>query len=315
MPLHRILFAASTLAVLAGCTSTGPAQGQARAAACAVGTDDVPALALQDGTQPGAVGLLAGPQPGRVDTALAAAGLQASDAVAVNAYLLTGGGRAVLVDAGGGEALPPYRGALEAQLPAAGHAPAAVTDILVTHLHADHVGGLTRGGERMFPQAVVHIHAAEAGFWLDPALAQRMPEPLRPVIRAIQASLQPYQQAGRIRTFAYGDEVVPGVRALDAGGHTPGHTVYLAGTGRHALLLSGDLLHVPAVQAAHPEIGMRFETDPEAARIARARLLAQAAASEWTVLAAHAPYPGRGQVAAAGAAYTWRAAGTCAGAR
>lgn len=312
MLFDRLLCAAATLAMLSSCATPERERTQElpMGTACQVGTPTVPAVALLDGVQPGAVGLLAGAGPGQLDAALAAAGLRSSDPVAVHAFLLSGSGRRILIDAGGGAALPPYRGQMEEQLRAAGVAPDQVTDILLTHLHADHVGGLARAGVPVFPRAVIHVHAADARFWLDPALAQRMP-PLRPVLEAIQASLAPYVKAGRLATFEYGAEVVPGVRALDAGGHTPGHTAYLAGGGAEAVLAAGDLLHVPPVQAAHPEIGMRFETGEVQARASRERLLAQAAAAGWTLLAAHADFPGAGQLVARGAAYTWQPRTQC----
>jgi len=261
--------------------------------------------ALQDGVQPAVSEALTNIEPARLKEALHAAGEADPASSPVNAYVFTLGGRVVLVDAGGGNALPPYQGQLAAMLRGAGYAPEQVTDILITHMHADHVGGLLDGGAMQYPNATVHVHAQEAGFWLAPALPERAPAQFRPLILAIQSALRPYTQAGRVRTFGYGAEILPGVFAQDAGGHTPGHTVFLWKQEGAQALFWGDLIHVAGVQLARLDVGTRYDSSAPAAAQARQRWLAASAREGWTVFGAHMPYPGIGTVVADGDHFRW----------
>lgn len=225
--------------------------------------------------------------------------------VPVNVFVFKLGERVVLVDAGGGSGLPGYRGMLAERLRAASVHAAQVTDILITHMHGDHVGGLSEAGKPLYPNATVHVHAAEAKFWLAPELPARAPEQFRPIILGIQASVSPYAQAGRVKTFEYGAQVLPGVFAEDAAGHTPGHAVYLWKQEGATALFWGDLVHAAGVQLTHPEVGSRFDSRPPEALASRTRWLAQAAREGWTVFGSHMPFPGVGRLEKSGAAYGW----------
>lgn len=261
--------------------------------------------ALQDGVQPAVSEALTSIAPARLKEALHAAGEADPASSSVNAYVFRLGGRVVLVDAGGGGAAPPYEGRLAAMLRNAGYAPEQVTDILITHMHADHVGGLLDGAAMQYTNATVHVHAKEAGFWLAPELPERAPAQFRPLILSIQSALRPYTQAARVRTFDYGAEILPGITAQDAGGHTPGHTVFLWKQEHAQALFWGDLIHVASVQLGHLGVGTRYDSSAPAATQARQRWLAASAREGWTVFGAHMPYPGIGTVAAEGEGYRW----------
>ncbi|GAB3918616.1 MBL fold metallo-hydrolase [Microlunatus endophyticus] len=216
---------------------------------------------------------------------------------AVNTFLFESGGRLVLVDAGVGTAFGPGTGHLMANLEAAGVHPADVDDILITHLHADHVYGvLAPGGTPAFPRAIVRAATLEADFWLDP---QACPEinvgPPQTHQRAVEA-LAPYRASGRFQTFAYGEQPVPGITAVDLHGHTPGHAGYLLDAGATGVLFWGDMVHNYAVQLPAPHVVVSMDNDRSTAHRTRARALDEIHRNGWVAGGTHLPFPGLGRV-------------------
>lgn len=207
--------------------------------------------------------------------------------VPVNAFLVQVRGKTVLVDTGGGGNKAPGwdTGHLLEQLASTGVAPAQVDLIVVTHFHSDHAYGLLLLGPmvtRIFPNATLRISHAEREFWLgDPA---KVPELFRERVLWFRAVVASFQAAGRFATFEDGEELAPGVRTLPSRGHTPGHTVYVFGAPGNELWCTGDLVHLGAVQLAHPEAYMAFDSDGASA-VASRRALLRAAAAEEAVLA------------------------------
>ena len=147
--------------------------------------------------------------PAAVASVLAAAGAPTDDVtLGVDALLVVEPGRTVLIDTGLG---PNVGGVLMQSLAQAGVAPATVTDVLITHSHGDHVGGLvTAGGALAFPNAVIRMSAPEWAF-MQANKAQA----------ALVATITP-----KVRTFAPGSLVLPGITAIVLPGHTPGHSGY-----------------------------------------------------------------------------------------
>lgn len=184
---------------------------------------------------------------------------------AVNVFIVEfkADGRRVMIDAGFGSP----RGELLAEMRAAGLAPESVSDVLVTHIHPDHVGGLPD-----FPNAKVHVAREEYEAWArDPArkgLAKYLPD------------------ESRLDLFSYGVELFPGLTALKVPGHTPGHTVFRM-KDRYFV---GDLVHAAALQLAHPAFCARYDVDPPLAAASRRRALREFR-GEW--FGAHIPFPGR----------------------
>lgn len=196
----------------------------------------------------------------------------------VNVIVLRRGGRDVLVDAGNGGT----RGAMLSVLRTAGIQPDAIKDILLTHMHGDHIGGLTdASGSAVFPNATLHVSLPERDHWLK-----------QPGRNGIQARKVFAAYAGRVKTFAFGENPLPGVTALDASGHTPGHTAFET----DALLIIGDLLHAAAIQIPRPEVSSTYDVDPAKAAATRLRLYERAAASGKPVAGMHLPYPGLGRI-------------------
>ncbi len=207
----------------------------------------------------------------------------------VNTFLVQGAGSTILIDAGAGGSMGPMLGKLQANLAAAGVGPENVDMILLTHLHRDHFGGLASAtGEAVFPRAELVIPQSEADFWLDEAKAAAAPDDRRPTFTAARAAVAPYRE--RLRLFDGGD-VAPGVTAHPLPGHTPGHSGYFVGSGNDRLLVWGDVVHVPDVQARRPEVGMVFDIDPGLAVQTRRDVLEMAARDRLMVAGMHMHFP------------------------
>ena len=226
---------------------------------------------------------------------------------AVNAFLIDMGNKVVLVDTGMGNLAGPTTGHLLANLRDAGFTPEDIDDILITHLHPDHVGGLILSdGRPAFPRAMVHVAAAETTFWLDPKAAANASGIEKQVRNIAMAALGPYQSSGRLSTFREGEAPMPNVRSLAEPGHTSGHTGYIVGEGESRLLLWGDLVHSYSVQLPMPGVTFQHDGDPSRAAASRNAVLRRAAAERWWIGAAHLPFPGLGHVRSEGTTgYAW----------
>ncbi len=203
--------------------------------------------------------------------------------LSVDALLVKDGKHVVLIDTGVG-------GALQQSLALAGVKPEAITDILITHAHGDHVGGIAPGGTLAFPNATVHMSAAE---WTS---VQGDAEQAA-LVKAIGA---------HIKTFAPGAEVVPGITSVSIKGHTPGHVGYEIRSGKDRLLDIGDTAHSSIVSLAKPQWLMGYDGDKQVGRDSRVALLTKLSKSHELIFAPHFPYPGVGQVAADGDHFTWQ---------
>lgn len=226
---------------------------------------------------------------------------------AVNAYLVNTGSQLVLLDTGMG----PHRGAalghIAENLKAAGYAPEQVDLVLLTHLHGDHEGGLTDAqGRACFPRARVLAAAGEAGYWLSPEALAAAPERVRASGAFAAKMTAPYLASGQWGVFAQGAEPAPGIRALAAYGHTPGHTAFLVESRGQRLLVWGDLVHAHAVQFARPGVAIEFDIDTAAAVATRKALFKLAAGERLLVAGMHLPFPGVGRVRDdGGGAFAW----------
>jgi len=263
-------------------------------------------IALSDGLfDLPAEALLIERRPGDVRHLLADAGLPDVVCSTVNAYLIDLGDTRVLMDAGAGTLQGPGLGRVLVHMRQAGYAPEDIDLILLTHLHPDHVGGITNEGKAVFSRATVCVDEREAAFWYDRAHATFVDESVRESFDGAAASLQPYREAGRFMTFRSGRQLAPGVTAIALDGHTVGHTGFCVDSEGQRLVVCGDVLHVAAVQLEDPGIAIRYDSAPTRASETRRRLLAEAAAQNYWLAAAHAPFPGIGRIRRAVTGYEW----------
>ncbi|WP_321829255.1 MBL fold metallo-hydrolase [Thalassovita sp.] len=220
--------------------------------------------------------------------------------IGANLWLIRSGDRVILVDTGSAEALKamfPETGAAWGDLQ--GVQP---TDIVLTHMHADHLGGFA--DPAAFAGVTIHVAAAEWGFWTNPDLPGLVPEENRPMIEMIQGVAAGI--ADRVVTHDGAAELAPGVTLAPLPGHTPGHTGVQLQSGGQELLIVSDAVITEQIQMAQPEVTYALDGDAAAAVATRQALLAEAAAKGTPIAATHFAFPGVGTVVAEGRAYRFQ---------
>ena len=224
---------------------------------------------------------------------------------ALNVVVVHSGDRTILIDAGMGTEFPDLKrsGQLIHRLEAAGIDLGSVTDVVLTHMHMDHVGGLLVDGvkDRLRPDLRIHVAAAEVKFWESPDFSRVSMPPGFPDALRQTAKRFVKEYRSQMRTFETEYEVAPGVVVCGTGGHTPGHSVVRLASGGDRLTFAGDLVF--QVGFEHPDWYNGFEHDPEEAARVRVRLLRELAATGELLVATHMPFPSVGHVAAAGDAF------------
>ena len=226
----------------------------------------------------------------------------------LNVVVVRSGGQTILIDAGLGldpNLNLPRAGQLIKRLEAAGIDLASVTDVVLTHMHMDHIGGLLVDGvkDRLRPDLRIHVAAAEVKFWEAPdfthvSMPPGFPDALRATAKRFAAEYR-----SQLRLFDEEYEVAPGVIVRRTGGHTPGHSVVRLASGGDRLTFAGDAVF--AVGFDHPDWHNGFEHDPEEAARVRVRLLTELAANGEQLVATHLPFPSVGRVAVDGDAFRW----------
>jgi glyoxylase-like metal-dependent hydrolase (beta-lactamase superfamily II) len=222
----------------------------------------------------------------------------------LNVLVVRSGGRTVLIDSGAGSEFPDFPGVgqLATRLDAAGIDPASVTDVVLTHLHVDHVGGLLADGlgRRLRPDVPIHLAAAEAAFWTSPDFSRNTFGGFPDVLRSGEQRFVDMYRS-QLRPFENEYEVAPGVVVCRTGGHTLGHSVVRLASGGDRLTFLGDALFPNHFD--HPDWHNAFDHDPEEAVRVRVGLLRELAQTGQPLVAAHLPFPSLGRVAVAGEAF------------
>jgi glyoxylase-like metal-dependent hydrolase (beta-lactamase superfamily II) len=231
-----------------------------------------------------------GADPAQVGAVLRAAGAPTDRiTLSVNQLLVRTGHRVVLIDTGIG---PKMHGSILASLAEAGVKPTAITDVLITHSHGDHVGGLLdASGKLAFPKATIRMSSAEWA-WMQTKASPEM-------VKAISS---------HVHTFEPGAQVAPGITSVALKGHTPGHVGYEITSGDAHLLDIGDLAHSSIVSLQKPQWTVEFDTDDATGKATRATELKQLAGDQELVFAPHFPFPGVGHIGATGDGFVWQPA-------
>lgn len=224
----------------------------------------------------------------------------------VYGFLVDTGDLLVLVDSGCGLRCGANTGLLTENLNNAGYNPADIDLVLITHLHPDHVGGLlTANGDLAFPSATVCLSEIEASYWCNRANEVNAIDDAKPCFALAIEMLAPYAAKGQLRQLAQDAEIAPGIQAVSAIGHTPGHTAFLFSSQGEQLLLWGDLVHSAGIQFAQPGYFVFFDSNGPQAAASRLKIFEQVADQPILIGGAHMPAPGFGHVLRTENAFQW----------
>lgn len=231
-----------------------------------------------------------------VQAVLAEAGLpQDTLNIPFTPILVHTGGEVVLIDTGYGDNGPPTAGLLLQNMAGAGYAPEDVTKVVISHFHGDHISGLRRkNGEEVFPNAEICVPEVEWDFWTDPDRRAQAPDGMKPAFANVDRVFSP--MADRVKRFVWNDEVAPGIAAIDASGHTPGHTAFVLDSGGERFVFIADVTNHPALFVRNPGWSAVFDMDAEKAVVTRRRILDMIAADGLSMAGFHAPFPGVGRI-------------------
>ncbi|MDR3260963.1 MAG: MBL fold metallo-hydrolase [Tannerella sp.] len=244
---------------------------------------------LSEGQQSGNVNVLKGATPEMLRTHLP----EGNYPTAINAFLVRTEDKNILVDAGLGRLLTD-------NLQSLGITPQQIDVILLTHMHGDHIGGLLRDEQTVFPDAELYLAQAEHDYWMsDQAMQQAGPDrrngflQARKVIAAYGERLHLFtpHEAGNGRS-----ELMPGIQGIAAYGHTPGHTAYLIESDNESLLIWGDLTHATAIQMPCPDVAVIYDINPVQAVESRKKILEYAVGNNLSIAGMHIAFPAVGEV-------------------
>lgn len=211
---------------------------------------------------------------------------------AFNIFLLKIDGKKIIVDAGMGFHLVD-------NLASEGLQPEDIDMILLTHMHGDHIGGLLKDGQKVFPNAKLYISEKEVAYWTDKEYMSSLPEGQQRGFIGAQQVVETYKdnlvlfEPQEIENM---QDLIPGVKSIASYGHTPGHTCYMVENGGDKLFIWGDMINIAAVQVPHPEIPTRFDVDPDMAAATRAHILNYLETNKLNVAGMHVEYPGIGKL-------------------
>lgn len=206
----------------------------------------------------------------------------------VNAFLIKTAKHVILVDAGIGKGSDGDSGKMLEQLKTIGIDPSSVDLILITHLHFDHIGGLTSpDGNRAFSNATIRLSKAENDFWMGDI--NSIPAEQRERAKQIQKQLNPYVQAKAVKPFAPNENIAEGIKGMEAYGHTIGHTVYSFTSKGKEFWCIGDLIHFGDIQFKMPNVSVAFDINGKQAIESRIKFFNIAVNKHIPIGGAHLP--------------------------
>jgi glyoxylase-like metal-dependent hydrolase (beta-lactamase superfamily II) len=202
----------------------------------------------------------------------------------INAFILKTEDKTILIDTGLGKS-----GELLDALKNAKIEPITIDIILLTHMHGDHIGGLVDSDKKVFENAVVYVNEKELDYWINGTPKNKGNADMARKVKDVYGD--------QLKTFAWDTEVVPNIKAINAVGHTPGHTAFeLDFNGEDKLLVIGDLVHSLKVQLADPSMSVTFDVDPDEAAKTRIRIFEYIASEKIKIAGMHIPFSGVGYI-------------------
>jgi glyoxylase-like metal-dependent hydrolase (beta-lactamase superfamily II) len=210
----------------------------------------------------------------------------------MSAFVVEMDGKTILLDAGLGQKTID-------NLALYGKKPADVDIVFLTHCHGDHVGSLLIDNKKSYPNATVYISKPEYDYYMDDAAMMKLPENQRGSFATVRNIFNAYKD--KLKEFVPGEienapELIPGVRAVAAYGHTPGHVGFLLESEGEKLLMWGDLAHAMAIQMPFPEVAVAYDTDPVQAVASRKKILKYVLDNKIQIAGAHIEFPGMGEL-------------------
>ncbi|SEG18640.1 MBL fold metallo-hydrolase [Bosea lathyri] len=206
------------------------------------------------------------------------------------------GGKLTLIDTGNGDSGAPTSGSWMNNFKAAGFDPKDVSTVVFSHFHGDHINGFrTKDGNAVFANAEVMVPAPEWAFWMDDAKMGAAPEAMKGAFAGVRRVFAPI--AKDVKQFEAGKEILPGITAIAAPGHTPGHTVFALSSGNGKMMIMSDTTNHPALFVRNPDWSAVFDMDGPQAVTTRRKLLDMVSADKMQVAFYHAPFPATGHIA------------------
>ncbi|QSX34049.1 MBL fold metallo-hydrolase [Shewanella avicenniae] len=267
---------------------------------------DVVVTALNDGTVPqDAKKLLRNISQADIDNQLAHNFQHNPVEGSINAYLIQLPQHTVLVDTGAGHMFGPDKGGkVLADLATFGIKAEDITDILLTHSHADHTGGLIANGQRVFPNATVHLGKGDIDFFFDDA-KMKSSQYGQGYFDGARNTLKPYIDANKVKTFSGSEQILPNITATEHPGHTPGSAFYRLESQGKSITFIGDIIHIASVQFAHPNVTIIYDQDQSQAKAVRNTAFDQFVKEGELVAGPHLSFPGIGHLRQRGDGYEW----------
>ena len=222
-----------------------------------------------------------------------------------NLTLLRDGERTILFDAGSGGNFMPSAGKIDEALAALDLDPSEITHVVFTHGHPDHLWGvLDDFGDLMFAEAAHLIGRKERDYWMAPETLETIEEERKAFVVGAQNRLPEIE--GVAELFDAGQEILPGVRARETYGHTPGHVSFeIAGGDGRSVLVVGDAIANRHLAFERPDLPSGTDHQPEIAAATRKALLEELAETQMPLIGFHLPYPGIGRAERSGETYVF----------
>ena len=293
------LAALPSLAVLGSTLGASPAQAQTPTGQQVPGiyrfkVGDIELTAVNDGARVGPIadGFVKNATRDQINAALEAAFLPKDQLTSqFNPLLINTGSKLVLIDTGNGPQTGTSTvGKLLPNLAWAGVKPSDIGTVVISHFHGDHINGLrAEGGGLAFPEAEILVPAKEWAFWMDDGQMSRAPEGMQAAFKNVRRVFKDLDT--RIKQYEWDKEIAPGLTAVGAPGHTPGHTAFVLASGDKKLFIQSDTTNTPVLFATNPEWQVQFDMNGPEAVETRRKVYDMLASERMQMSGYHYPFP------------------------